>query len=70
MFSGSAGGAPNFTKKGDLKDVSDKKIGSIKQQTDVSTPVSSGGEHSKNLTTTLKRQGDLSFFFCSYFSSH
>lgn len=68
MFSGSAG--PNFTKKGDLKDVSDKKTGSMEQQTAVSTPVSSGGEHSENLTTTLKRQGDLSFFFCSYFSSH
>ncbi|XP_016468747.2 protein trichome birefringence-like 14 [Nicotiana tabacum] len=48
---------PNFTKKGDLKDVSDKKTGSMEQQTAVSTPVSSGGEHSENLTTTLKRQG-------------
>ncbi|KAK4343342.1 hypothetical protein RND71_036436 [Anisodus tanguticus] len=48
--------APNFTEKGDLKDVSDIKSGLIEQQTDVSTSVSSGDKHNENLTTTLERQ--------------
>ncbi|KAK4344351.1 hypothetical protein RND71_037445 [Anisodus tanguticus] len=48
--------APNFTEKGDIKDVSHKRSGSIEQQTDVSTAVSSGGEHSENLTITQERQ--------------
>ncbi|KAJ8528029.1 hypothetical protein K7X08_015480 [Anisodus acutangulus] len=48
--------APNFTEKGDIKDVSHKRSGSIEQQIDVSTAVSSGGEHSENLTITQERQ--------------
>lgn len=48
--------APNFTEKGDPKDVSDKKSSLIEQQTDVSTAVSSGGEHSENFTATPERQ--------------
>ncbi|PHU08223.1 Protein trichome birefringence-like 16 [Capsicum chinense] len=47
---------PNFTENGDLKDVSDKKSGSIEQLTDVSTLVNSGNEHSENLTITPERQ--------------
>ncbi|XP_004251693.1 protein trichome birefringence-like 16 isoform X2 [Solanum lycopersicum] len=48
--------APNITEKGDSKDVSDKKTGLIEQEIDVSTAVSSGGEHSDNFTATPERQ--------------
>ncbi|XP_049398213.1 protein trichome birefringence-like 14 [Solanum stenotomum] len=53
---GIGGIALNFTEKGDLKDVSDKKTGLIEQEIDVSTAVSSGGEHSENFTATPERQ--------------
>ncbi|CAN4096506.1 unnamed protein product [Withania somnifera] len=47
---------PNFTEKGDLRDVLDKESGLIEQQTDVSASVSSGNEHSENQTATLEKQ--------------
>lgn len=50
------GSPPNFTEKEDLKDVSDKKSGLIEQQTDVSPAVSSGNDHTENLTATPERQ--------------